>query len=328
MHSTGCLFAWRRNPNLRAAPKCGLRHICNFVGDLNCVSGADKKKIDRSGGGYNAKNDVHAMSLRNCVVQTFLNNRVGFMPIIKSFRGTIRKCATGVWFRSARFSLLFGTMACLGTASALAETHTQEAPDRTMIGQSLAATMDRPASRNNALPRARWEHRRNGELWTRVALAAINTHGQPLLDVVPTDIADWCPSYPANKPQDRAAFWAALLSTLSRYESTWRPDAVGGGGQWFGLLQIYPPTAEFRNCRVQTGEALKHAPLNLNCAIRIMSVTVPRDNAISVKDGRWKGVAADWGPIRNDWMRRDMQRYTKRQVYCRDLAQVRPPKRP
>ena len=186
----------------------------------------------------------------------------------------------------------------------------------------------RPRARDNALPRARWEHRRNGELWTRVALAAINTHGSALLDVVPRDIDEWCPAYADNDAGERAAFWAALLSTLSRYESTWNPGAVGGGGRWFGLLQIYPPTAEFRDCRVQSGEGLKHGPSNLNCAVRIMAVTVPRDNAISVKDGRWRGVAADWGPIRNDWMRRDMQRYTKRQTYCRPLSEVRPKRRP
>lgn len=186
----------------------------------------------------------------------------------------------------------------------------------------------RPRARDNALPRARWEHRGNGELWTRVALAAITTHGRALLDVVPDDIAEWCPAYPEHGQEERAAFWAALLSTLSRYESTWNPRAVGGGGRWFGLLQIYPPTAEFRECRVQTGEGLKHGPSNLNCAVRIMAVTVPRDNAISVKDKRWRGVAADWGPIRNDWMRRDMQRYTKRQTYCRPLSEVRPKARP
>lgn len=186
----------------------------------------------------------------------------------------------------------------------------------------------RPAPRDNHVPRARWEHRARGDLWTRVALAAINTHGSALLDVVPKDISEWCPSYPDNTYEDRAAFWAALLSTLSRYESTWNPRAVGGGGRWFGLLQIYPPTAEFRRCRVQTGDGLKHGPSNLNCAVRIMAITVPRDNAISVKDGRWRGVAADWGPIRNDWMRRDMQRYTKRQTYCRPLAGVRPKPRP
>ena len=187
---------------------------------------------------------------------------------------------------------------------------------------------DRPVARNNVLPRARWEHRRNGELWTRVALAAVNTHGRPLLEEVPRDITEWCPAYPRQDADSRAAFWAGLLSTLSRYESTWNPYAVGGGGKWFGLLQIYPPTAAFRDCRVQTGTALKHAASNLNCAVRIMAVTVPRDNAISVKDGRWQGVAADWGPIRNDWMRKDMQRYTKRQVYCRTLSGVRPRARP
>ena len=32
--------------------------------------------------------------------------------------------------------------------------------------------------------------------------------------------------------------------------------------------------------------------------------------------------------IRNDWMRRDMQRYTQRQTYCRKLEDVRPPARP
>lgn len=201
---------------------------------------------------------------------------------------------------------------------------TAQGSERSAVGHRAA----RPRARDNALPRARWEHRGNGELWTRVSLAAINSHGRALLDVVPEDIADWCPAYPEQGHAQRAAFWAALLSTLSRYESTWNPRAVGGGGRWFGLLQIYPPTAEFRDCRVRTGEGLKHGPSNLNCAVRIMAVTVPRDNAISVRDSRWRGVAADWGPIRNDWMRGDMQRYTKRQTYCRPLSEVRPRSRP
>ena len=185
-----------------------------------------------------------------------------------------------------------------------------------------------PAPRDATLPRARWEHRAAGALWTRVSLAAVSSHGAPLLDVVPKDIADWCPAYPDQTRANRAAFWAALLSTLSRYESTWNPSAVGGDGRWFGLLQIYPPTAEFRDCRVQSGEGLKRASANLNCAVRIMAITVPRDDAISVKDTRWRGVAADWGPIRNDWMRRDMQRYTRARTYCRSLAEVRPKSRP
>ena len=159
-------------------------------------------------------------------------------------------------------------------------------------------------------------------------MAAVSTHGAPLIETVPEDIAEWCPAYPDNGPEDRAAFWSGLLSTLSRYESTWNPNAVGGNGRWFGLMQIYPPTADFRDCRVQTGSGLKDPAANLTCAVRIMAITVPRDNAISTKDSRWRGVAADWGPIRTDWMRRDMQRYTKGQTYCRLLSEVRPKERP
>ena len=191
-----------------------------------------------------------------------------------------------------------------------------------------AMEVARPQPRDGDVPRARWEHRRGGMFWSRVALSAVESHGAALLEVVPKDIGDWCPAYSENAREDRAAFWVGFLSTVSRYESTWRPGAVGGGGRWFGLMQIYPPTAEFRGCRAQTGAGLKDPAANLNCAVRIMAITVPRDNAISTKDTRWRGVAADWGPMRNDWMRRDMQRYLKRQSYCRLLSEVRPVPRP
>ena len=185
-----------------------------------------------------------------------------------------------------------------------------------------------PEARDRDVPRARWEYTADGALWTRVALAAVQGHGAALIETVPKDIADWCPAYPENPPKARAAFWVGLLSTVSRYESTWKPRAVGGGNQWFGLMQIYPPTAEFRDCRVQTGRGLLNGADNLSCAVRIMAITVPRDQAISLKDTRWRGVAADWGPVRTDWMRRDMQNYTKRQSYCRPLSEVRPKERP
>lgn len=189
------------------------------------------------------------------------------------------------------------------------------------------ATTARPNARDNRLPRARWEHRRGGDLWTRVALASAKANG--LVDVVPEDIADWCPAYPDQTAENRAAFWAALISSLARYESTWNERAVGGGGLWHGLTQILPSTAELRGCDAQSGPALRVGSANISCAARIMSITVPRDNAISVRgERRWQGVAADWGPIRTTWMRRDMQQYTQRQTYCRLLADVRPQRRP
>lgn len=226
---------------------------------------------------------------------------------------------------------LFVTMAGLA-ASVIFAGHSNAtgpgSPDAAGISGAPDILPGRPEARETALPRTRWEARAGGPLWTRVALSAVQSHGRGLIRTVPRDIADWCPAYPSQDADNRAAFWVALLSTLSRYESTWNPRAVGGGGRWFGLLQIYPQTAAFRGCRANTGEELKRAAENLNCAVRIMGVTVPRDGAIALKESRWKGVAADWGPIRNDWMRRDMQRYTRRQVYCRPLADVRPRPRP
>lgn len=195
--------------------------------------------------------------------------------------------------------------------------------------QLAGAQTPRPAARLPAIPRARWEYRRGGLLWSRVSLSALEGHGRQLVETVPEDIAEWCPAYPAQTPENRAAFWTALVSALTRYESTYDPRAVGGGGLWYGLTQILPTTAELRGCRAVTGAELKHGPSNLSCAIRIMAVTVPRDNAIAVQgERRWRGVAADWGPIRTEWMRRDMQRYTKKQTYCRLLSSVRPKERP
>ena len=214
-------------------------------------------------------------------------------------------------------------------ASAMAETVPETRPVPVVEEDAVSGVFDgRPPVRDNAIPRARWDYRSDGWLWTRVALSAVQSHGRPLIDTVPRDIDAWCPAYRDNDDETRAAFWAGLLSALSRYESTYDPRAVGGGGRWFGLLQIYPQTAEYRDCRVQTGEGLKSASANLNCAVRIMSVTVPRDQAIALRDTRWRGVAADWGPMRSPRMQQDMKRYTSRQTYCRLLADVRPTPRP
>jgi hypothetical protein len=88
-----------------------------------------------------------------------------------------------------------------------------------------------------------------------------------------------------------------MMSALSKHESTYNTRAVGGGDLWYGLLQIYPDTARRYGCRSRTGEALKNPVENLSCAACIMAVTVERDQAVAVRDTRWRGVAADWGPM-------------------------------
>ena len=189
---------------------------------------------------------------------------------------------------------------------------------------ALAAT--RPVARIAALPQTRWTHRAGHKQWTRGAMQALRTHAAPLAAHVPRDIANWCPSYPSAALEDRRAFWVGFMSALAKYESTYRADAVGGGGKWYGLLQILPATARGYKCRVGTGAALKDGAANLSCAARIMAVTVPRDGVIYAPGG--KGVAADWGPMRSRAKRADMAGWLRAQPYCQPRGSLRPPIKP
>ncbi len=163
------------------------------------------------------------------------------------------------------------------------------------------------------LPVARWDFRPEGREWTEASAAALASHGRPLLDIVPQDIDAWCPGYDTANEAERKQFWIGLLSALAKHESTWRPEAAGGGGKWFGLLQIAPATARGYGCQAQTAEALKDGAANLSCAIRIMAVTVPRDGVVS--EGM-RGVAADWGPFHQSSKREEMRSWVRSQPYC------------
>jgi hypothetical protein len=183
----------------------------------------------------------------------------------------------------------------------------------------------RPVLRETwAVPSLRWDGHPRAGRWTAAVMAALRGPGAPLLDVVPRDIAAWCPGYPQADRSQRAAFWAGLVSTLAWHESTHRPDAVGGGGRWFGLVQIAPGTARWRNCAVGTGEALLDGAANLRCGVRIMAITVPRDGVVA--EGM-RGVAADWGPFHSRRKREDMRNWVRSQDYCQPTA-MRPVMRP
>lgn len=190
----------------------------------------------------------------------------------------------------------------------------------------------RPKARKETVPHARWSHRREARLWTRAAMSAVQAHGRPLVEMVPGDIANWCPAYPQAGIEQRSAFWVGFMSALAKHESTYRPEAVGGGGLWYGLLQILPSTARLYKCRAGSGDALKNGAANLSCAVRIMAVTVPRDGVIHAYDNtrkrRWRGVTADWGPMRSEAKRADMAGWLRRQSYCKPMSSIRPRLRP
>lgn len=211
----------------------------------------------------------------------------------------------------------------------ISEEMPQEAPaELSEAFSALApATSPRPAPRDSwAVPVARWDNHPEGAQWTAAVLSALRGPGAPLLEVEPRDIHAWCPGYLEADPAQRAAFWTGLVSTLAWHESTHNPRAVGGGGLWFGLVQIAPGTAEWRNCDVETGEALLTGTANLRCGIRIMGITVPRDNVIA--EGM-RGVAADWGPFHSSRKREDMRNWVRQQPYCAAQPRVlRPVQRP
>lgn len=159
----------------------------------------------------------------------------------------------------------------------------------------------------------RWDHRPEADAWTTTTLSALDDHGSTLVNTMPADIDTWCPAYRKADEGGRKAFWTGLLSTLAKHESTWNPGAVGGGGKWFGLVQISPATARHYGCEATSGEALKDGGKNLSCAVRIMNVTVPRDGVVSQG---MRGVAADWGPFQNASKRQDMISWMNAQPYC------------
>jgi len=159
-------------------------------------------------------------------------------------------------------------------------------------------------------------------------MSALKDHGSPLVRMVPRDIAEWCPAYAENDETLRSAFWVGYMSALAKHESTYKANAVGGGGRWYGLLQILPATARGYKCNVGTGEALKNGAANLSCGLRIMAHTVARDGVIHGRDSKWRGVSADWGPMRNPAKRADMARWLKQQTYCKPRNATRPRARP
>lgn len=195
-----------------------------------------------------------------------------------------------------------------------------------LAGTAGADAKLRPHVRHDPVPVARWGMDGAPALWSRAALSALAGHGAPLIEMVPGDIANWCPAYEGATPDDRRRFWVGFLSALARHESTYRAQAVGGGGRWFGLLQIAPATARGYGCVARTGEALKNGEANLSCAIRIMAVTVPRDGVVYGPGGR--GVAADWGPLRSRGKRAEMAAWTRRLPACRHNVSLRPRLRP
>ena len=158
-----------------------------------------------------------------------------------------------------------------------------------------------------------WAHRPEGERWTEATLAALKSHGAALPASEPDNIEAWCPAYAEAPMEDREAFWAGLISALAKHESTWRAEAVGGGGRWFGLVQIAPGTADAYGCAAQSGSALKDGVANLSCAVRILAAQRPDDRPVHK-------IASDWGPFHSAQKRDEMRAWVSAQPFCQGAS--------
>lgn len=182
-----------------------------------------------------------------------------------------------------------------------------------LLSLSTACGAFQTAAEPEIAPVMRWDHHPDAPAWTAASFAALEGEAASLPAIVPADIGEWCPGYASATQPEREAFWVGLLSALARHESTWNPEAVGGGGRWFGLVQISPATARHYGCEATSGSALSDGAANLRCALRIMASTVTRDGVVAAGRG---GVAADWGPFVQSANREEMRSWVSTQSYC------------
>ena len=188
------------------------------------------------------------------------------------------------------------------------------APSVDAAGVARVAPAPRPQDGPAGGPPAAWDHHARGTIWTAAALDALDDHAAPLVAMVPADVTDWCPAYPAAGRERRKAFWVALVSAMSGMESGWRPAVSNPTNRWHGLMQISPETARGHGCRATTAEALKSGPANLRCGLRIITRTVTRDAVVARGGG---GVAADWGPFSRPAQREKLRAFTRTHPACR-----------
>lgn len=195
-------------------------------------------------------------------------------------------------------------LAALAMLAACESTSTEQSAEKAEVqAQQMALAQNPPM---------RWGDRNGSDAWTQATLAALDREGVTIMSQVPSDIHTFCPNYAELTQTGRRAFWAGLLSAVAKHESTYNPQASGGGGQWLGLMQIAPATWRNYDCNGN----IKNGGDNMSCAVKIMSRQVGRDNAVARTEGGWRGVARDWAPMRNASKRADIAAWTSSQSYC------------
>ncbi|WP_134727190.1 lytic transglycosylase [Paracoccus luteus] len=201
-----------------------------------------------------------------------------------------------------------GTITAALAAMALAGCGVSEAARQATTAPTIAGAESRPLSDRltaalpwgNA-PAAQAAASNGSDAWTQAALQALNDEGVTLLSTVPSDVMQFCPGYAAQTRENRAAFWAGLLSAVARHDAGTK--AAGGNRR----------SGQSGGC----GAGLLDGADGLQCAVRNVARQVARDGAIAGGSGGWRGAARDWLPLRSQGSRDQIAGWTRKQSYCK-----------
>jgi hypothetical protein len=148
----------------------------------------------------------------------------------------------------------------------------------------------------------------DAESWSHMTYDGLNDFGDNLLNVIPSDIANFCPNYEQLNIVDRKMFWIHLISSMTRLESNFNPqasfqeafnDAKGRPVISRGLLQLSIESALAYGCDLRDALQLHDPRSNLICTIKILNRWVGQDGVISRQArGRWLGGARYWSVLR------------------------------
>lgn len=199
---------------------------------------------------------------------------------------------------------------------ALAGCGVSEAARRATTAPTIAGEAPRPLSGRLAAvlplggkPQAAQAPTGDGtDAWTQAALQVLDQEGVTLLSTVPADVMQFCPGYATQTRENRAAFWAGLLSALARHEGgdPGAGDAPGLAARALGKT----PSGGCAGELLEGGEALQ-------CAVRTVAKHVVRDGSIAGRKDGWRGAAREWLPLRSDGSRTRIAGWTRKQSYCR-----------
>lgn len=193
---------------------------------------------------------------------------------------------------------------------------------------ALTASMDHRGHRDYAA----WSAQNPDGSWTRITERAVAL--SPLVNLVPADIHQFCPRYPALAQQQRGQFWVALFSAMAKPESNFKPqsfyqekfkDARGRRVISRGLLQISHESANQPrySCDIKQPHYLHDPKINLSCGVKIMSKWVKTDGVIS--QPRWsndpKGGARYWSTLRPQRGKvQEIANFTRQLSFCAPYA--------